>query len=245
MQRLKLVTWCIQPGGTSITGSTIKTTNVHAYKIAECRSHARCLSILGNVELKTHVWYARSLGYHILMQQQPYSAVGHTSGSQPAAIHTQTLSPLCTCICAAVKGLPRACSRGAARFAKPLPTPNGQPRLHPSPQIMLSAKQLNAGARLSASRGRAAFKVHAVAASPKVKGAPAPSKYNNLTPEVAKDLYYDMTLGREFEEMCAQMYYRGKMFGFVHLYSGQVRQAVALCARSLQERYFYAKLMMQ
>jgi pyruvate dehydrogenase E1 component alpha subunit len=43
----------------------------------------------------------------------------------------------------------------------------------------------------------------------------------NLTPEVAKDLYYDMVLGREFEEMCAQMYYRGKMFGFVHLYSGQ------------------------
>ena len=31
----------------------------------------------------------------------------------------------------------------------------------------------------------------------------------------------DMYLGREFEEMCAQMYYRGKMFGFVHLYSGQ------------------------
>ena len=23
------------------------------------------------------------------------------------------------------------------------------------------------------------------------------------------------------QEMCAQMYYRGKMFGFVHLYSGQ------------------------
>ena len=32
-------------------------------------------------------------------------------------------------------------------------------------------------------------------------------------------------LGREFEEMCAQMYYRGKMFGFVHLYSGQVNTA--------------------
>lgn len=30
----------------------------------------------------------------------------------------------------------------------------------------------------------------------------------SLTPEVAKDLYYDMVLGREFEEMCAQMYYR-------------------------------------
>jgi pyruvate dehydrogenase E1 component alpha subunit len=42
-----------------------------------------------------------------------------------------------------------------------------------------------------------------------------------VTPEKAKDLYRDMFLGREFEEMCAQMYYRGKMFGFVHLYSGQ------------------------
>lgn len=39
--------------------------------------------------------------------------------------------------------------------------------------------------------------------------------------QVARDLYYDMVLGRGFEEMCAQMYYRGKMFGFVHLYSGQ------------------------
>ncbi|KAM0945476.1 putative pyruvate dehydrogenase (acetyl-transferring) [Dioscorea sansibarensis] len=35
------------------------------------------------------------------------------------------------------------------------------------------------------------------------------------------DLYEDMVLGRSFEDMCAQMYYRGKMFGFVHLYNGQ------------------------
>lgn len=35
------------------------------------------------------------------------------------------------------------------------------------------------------------------------------------------DLYEDMLLGRNFEDMCAQMYYRGKMFGFVHLYNGQ------------------------
>lgn len=42
-----------------------------------------------------------------------------------------------------------------------------------------------------------------------------------LSSEVASELYRDMVLGREFEEMCAQMYYRGKMFGFVHLYSGQ------------------------
>nr|YP_009391869.1 pyruvate dehydrogenase E1 component alpha subunit [Acrosorium ciliolatum]ARW60013.1 pyruvate dehydrogenase E1 component alpha subunit [Acrosorium ciliolatum] len=34
-------------------------------------------------------------------------------------------------------------------------------------------------------------------------------------------LYQDMLLGRNFEDMCAQMYYRGKMFGFVHLYNGQ------------------------
>lgn len=35
------------------------------------------------------------------------------------------------------------------------------------------------------------------------------------------ELYEDMVLGRAFEDMCAQMYYRGKMFGFVHLYNGQ------------------------
>ncbi|WP_245395479.1 pyruvate dehydrogenase (acetyl-transferring) E1 component subunit alpha [Anthocerotibacter panamensis] len=34
-------------------------------------------------------------------------------------------------------------------------------------------------------------------------------------------LYRDMVLGRTFEDMCAQMYYRGRMFGFVHLYNGQ------------------------
>lgn len=34
-------------------------------------------------------------------------------------------------------------------------------------------------------------------------------------------LYEDMVLGRNFENMCAQMYYKGKMFGFVHLYNGQ------------------------
>ena len=34
-------------------------------------------------------------------------------------------------------------------------------------------------------------------------------------------LYQDMVLGRSFEDVCAQMYYKGKMFGFVHLYNGQ------------------------
>ena len=39
--------------------------------------------------------------------------------------------------------------------------------------------------------------------------------------EVGLKLFRDMTLGRRFEDKCAEMYYRGKMFGFVHLYNGQ------------------------
>lgn len=34
-------------------------------------------------------------------------------------------------------------------------------------------------------------------------------------------MYEDMVLGRKFEDKCAEMYYRGRMFGFVHLYNGQ------------------------
>nr|YP_010619482.1 Pyruvate dehydrogenase E1 component, alpha subunit [Xiphosiphonia pinnulata]WAX03495.1 Pyruvate dehydrogenase E1 component, alpha subunit [Xiphosiphonia pinnulata] len=43
----------------------------------------------------------------------------------------------------------------------------------------------------------------------------------HISKDVALSLYKDMLLGRYFEDMCAQMYYRGKMFGFVHLYNGQ------------------------
>lgn len=42
-----------------------------------------------------------------------------------------------------------------------------------------------------------------------------------LTRELGLLLYRDMVLGRRFEDKCAEMYYRGKMFGFVHLYNGQ------------------------
>ncbi|MDX2096359.1 MAG: pyruvate dehydrogenase (acetyl-transferring) E1 component subunit alpha [Leptolyngbyaceae cyanobacterium bins.59] len=42
-----------------------------------------------------------------------------------------------------------------------------------------------------------------------------------LTREEGLRLYEDMVLGRTFEDKCAEMYYRGKMFGFVHLYNGQ------------------------
>lgn len=43
----------------------------------------------------------------------------------------------------------------------------------------------------------------------------------NMSPDLAVRLYQDMVLGRRFEDKCAEMYYRGKMFGFVHLYNGQ------------------------
>nr|UNJ15603.1 pyruvate dehydrogenase E1 component alpha subunit [Cyanidiaceae sp.] len=44
---------------------------------------------------------------------------------------------------------------------------------------------------------------------------------NEISSRLALDFYYDMLLGRSFEDICAQMYYRGQMFGFVHLYNGQ------------------------
>ncbi len=47
----------------------------------------------------------------------------------------------------------------------------------------------------------------------------------SVTPPISREqgllLYEDMVLGRSFEDKCAEMYYRGKMFGFVHLYNGQ------------------------
>ena len=46
-------------------------------------------------------------------------------------------------------------------------------------------------------------------------------KKAELNRETGLFLYEDMTLGRRFEDKCAEMYYRGKMFGFVHLYNGQ------------------------
>ncbi len=45
-----------------------------------------------------------------------------------------------------------------------------------------------------------------------------PAKVDSKT---GLELFRDMTLGRRFEDKCAEMYYRGKMFGFVHLYNGQ------------------------
>ena len=49
----------------------------------------------------------------------------------------------------------------------------------------------------------------------------ANSKPAEINREIGLNLFKDMTLGRRFEDKCAEMYYRGKMFGFVHLYNGQ------------------------
>nr|WOA02451.1 pyruvate dehydrogenase E1 component alpha subunit [Gloiopeltis furcata] len=60
------------------------------------------------------------------------------------------------------------------------------------------------------------------------------SEIYDPTHKVLLELYEDMLLGRNFEDMCAQMYYRGKMFGFVHLYNGQeaVSTGVIKCLQS-------------
>ncbi|CAI9108675.1 OLC1v1008341C1 [Oldenlandia corymbosa var. corymbosa] len=65
--------------------------------------------------------------------------------------------------------------------------------------------------------------VVSVSEAVKEKKSAANASLSNLlvTKEEALVLYEDMVLGRAFEDMCAQMYYRGKMFGFVHLYNGQ------------------------
>lgn len=53
------------------------------------------------------------------------------------------------------------------------------------------------------------------------------------------ELYRDMVLGRRFEDKCAEMYYRGKMFGFVHLYNGQEAVSTGVIkAMRLQHDWF-------
>ena len=58
-----------------------------------------------------------------------------------------------------------------------------------------------------------------------------------ITDQEILDLYQDMVLGRSFEDMCAQMYYRGKMFGFVHLYNGQEAVATGIIRTLKKQDY--------
>lgn len=59
-----------------------------------------------------------------------------------------------------------------------------------------------------------------------------------ITKEEALILYEDMVLGRFFEDKCAEMYYRGRMFGFVHLYNGQEAISSGVI-KSLRQGYDY------
>lgn len=84
---------------------------------------------------------------------------------------------------------------------------------------------------------RTAAQVAAVASPVKPASGAKPGKAPTITKEEAAAIYHDMVLGREFEEMCAQMYYRGKMFGFVHLYSGQEAVSTGACRASFLLRH--------
>ena len=68
-------------------------------------------------------------------------------------------------------------------------------------------------ARQTSRRSRLRLVAQAVAATKIATDKKAPAKSVEMSPETAADLYRDMMLGRDFEDMCAQMYYRGKMFG--------------------------------
>ncbi|KAK4267084.1 hypothetical protein QN277_023919 [Acacia crassicarpa] len=121
-------------------------------------------------------------------------------------------------------------SFSAAKFAQPLPiNPVSASRSNDKP---LSFDPFKAGSSFLGSTLK--LRVHvpskvshlrrstANAVSDVVKEKKPQSPANLLlTKEEALVLYEDMVLGRAFEDMCAQMYYRGKMFGFVHLYNGQ------------------------
>jgi len=55
----------------------------------------------------------------------------------------------------------------------------------------------------------------------------------------ALEIYEDMVLGRLFEDKCAEMYYRGKMFGFVHLYNGQEAVSSGIVRGAMKPGYDY------
>ena len=94
-------------------------------------------------------------------------------------------------------------------------------RMTSSSKMALRGAPLRPSLRRHTVSRRVAVNAQAVA-SPVKLSTPTPAKKGDqISAEQAKELYRDMVLGRDFEDMCAQMYYRGKMFGFVHLYSGQ------------------------
>ncbi|QCE13364.1 pyruvate dehydrogenase E1 component subunit alpha-3, chloroplastic-like [Vigna unguiculata] len=114
-------------------------------------------------------------------------------------------------------------SLSAPKFAHPLPLhhrSNGSPMsFHSFTPFLGSTQKLRF---ITSVKLNARSNSTVVSVSDAVKSKNPKSATNLLiTKEEGLVLYEDMILGRFFEDMCAQMYYRGKMFGFVHLYNGQ------------------------
>src|SRR5688572_17840365 len=60
-----------------------------------------------------------------------------------------------------------------------------------------------------------------------------------LTKEEAKHLLHEMVLIRRFEEKAAEMYAKGKIRGFLHLYIGQEAVAIGAISRLRPDDYIY------
>ncbi|CAM6099068.1 unnamed protein product [Calypogeia fissa] len=90
-------------------------------------------------------------------------------------------------------------------------------------EVSTSSASSYSGRVMMAKKGVPAAGGKVMASASELVAAKPKSKAENLlvTREEALEVYEDLVLGRSFEDMCAQMYYRGKMFGFVHLYNGQ------------------------
>uniref|UniRef100_A0A803NTR1 Dehydrogenase E1 component domain-containing protein n=1 Tax=Cannabis sativa TaxID=3483 RepID=A0A803NTR1_CANSA len=120
-------------------------------------------------------------------------------------------------------------SFSATKFAQPVPLHASTPRSNDTPSLFKTCSFLGSTQKLrfnplpTKSHQSASYRRSAVVAvSDVVKEKKRQTSTNLLiTKEEGLELYEDMILGRSFEDMCAQMYYRGKMFGFVHLYNGQ------------------------
>uniref|UniRef100_A0A2P2JW95 Pyruvate dehydrogenase E1 component subunit alpha n=1 Tax=Rhizophora mucronata TaxID=61149 RepID=A0A2P2JW95_RHIMU len=125
-----------------------------------------------------------------------------------------------------------ATALSAAKFTQPLPLNSATTRAHERRPLcdplktgitfVGSTRKLRFNGIPKLARPNCIRRSAVVAVSDVVKEKRAKSIPNLLiTKEEGLELYEDMVLGRSFEDMCAQMYYRGKMFGFVHLYNGQ------------------------
>ncbi|XP_061996984.1 pyruvate dehydrogenase E1 component subunit alpha-3, chloroplastic [Rosa rugosa] len=103
-----------------------------------------------------------------------------------------------------------------------------------TPSFLGSTRKLRPGC--VAAKPNAQRRSAVVSVSEAVKEKKASASTNLLiTREEGLELYEDMVLGRAFEDMCAQMYYRGKMFGFVHLYNGQEAVSTGFIKLTKQE----------